>query len=216
MVFDLDGTLVDSLQDLADGVNASLAQVNKTPVSMEYVKNSIGNGARKLIERCMPDSSEEEVDQAFDFFMPYYVDNCTKATKGYEGVYELLDFLEMKEVPMAVLTNKPIEATLKILNELDYARYFKHIFGGDSFAEKKPSPVGLLEIMKLEEKAPEELLMIGDGTPDILSAQAAKIDTIAILDGIGKSSDLTDLNPTYTVENFNQIQFLPVIQEMIA
>ncbi len=204
-IFDLDGTLVNSLQDLANSVNYALTQFNCPSVSTEYVRNAIGNGAFRLIQDCLPTEKKDLASNALDSMLPNYLETCTNNTNLYEGVHELLTKLKSQNTTLAVLTNKPIEPTLKILKALGIDHFFSTILGGDSLSEKKPSPVGIQHILDISKKTNSDAIMIGDGVPDILSAQNANIQALAILSGIGKAKDLKALKPDYTINHFSEL-----------
>ena len=215
IIFDLDGTLIDSLHDLASGVNYTLRQLNHREVTIEYVKKSIGNGAQKLVERCLPSYPEvqsQELKEAMDIFLPYYNENCDIETFAYPGVIEYLEKLKDLELDLAVLTNKPEAPTHKILKALKLDSYFSAVIGGDTLAQKKPSPIGQIALMDQFSTRPENTLMIGDGEPDLASAQAAGVDSIAILDGIGDADTLKKYQPIHFINTFAELNDIEDIQ----
>src|ERR1700722_12699008 len=160
LVFDLDGTLIDSAQDLCNSVNATLENYGRPHLSDEVIAGYIGNGALTLVRRAFAaddgvEPSEELLAPAYKFFLDYYREHKLDYTYAYEGVLEALDALhkvhDQVNVPqraMAVLTNKPVRPAQAICEALGLAPYFLHIYGGNSFATKKPDPEGLLALMK--------------------------------------------------------------------
>ncbi len=211
VIFDLDGTLVDSLADLADAVNYTLQKLHQNPVDEEYVKKSIGDGARKLIERCAPSLNHKEIDQAMDIFLPYYDAHCTVKTRLYPGVKDWLEILKARGLKIALLTNKPEIPSRHIVKALGVDSYFDAIIGGDTLSEKKPSPLGIHTLISQFNIPQDQVLMVGDGTPDIESAQACGVECIAILNGIGFRESLLKLQPDHIVESFSEIPLLPEI-----
>ncbi|ACO33683.1 MULTISPECIES: HAD-IA family hydrolase [Acidobacterium] len=179
VVFDLDGTLIDSRKDLCNAVNAMLAEFHRQPLPEEIIASYIGDGAGMLVRRALGDPHDEPlVDDALQHFLAYYREHKLDHTYVYEGVMESL--AKLRALPngagsraMAVLTNKPIGPSLAICAALGLSEHFFRIYGGDSFETKKPDPVGLLALMQEAGAKPEETLMVGDSDVDLLTAQRA-------------------------------------------
>uniref|UniRef100_A0A7V4XQ43 phosphoglycolate phosphatase n=1 Tax=Acidobacterium capsulatum TaxID=33075 RepID=A0A7V4XQ43_9BACT len=179
VVFDLDGTLIDSRKDLCNAVNAMLVEFHRQPLPEEIIASYIGDGAGMLVRRALGDPHDEPlVDDALQHFLDYYREHKLDHTYVYEGVMESL--AKLRALPngagmraMAVLTNKPIGPSLAICAALGLSEHFFRIYGGDSFATKKPDPVGLLALMQEAGVKPEETLMVGDSDVDLLTAQRA-------------------------------------------
>ena len=185
LVFDLDGTLIDSRQDLCNSVNATLENFELAPLSDDLIASYIGDGAGMLIRRALAIPGEvpegrraaELFDEAFPFFLNYYREHLLDYTTVYAGVLESLEAL--KSLPggesrkMAVLTNKPVRPARVICEGLGLSPYFFSIYGGDSFATKKPDPLGLVTLMQEAGAAPEETLMVGDSEVDVFTARNA-------------------------------------------
>jgi len=179
VVFDLDGTLIDSRKDLCNAVNAMLAEFHRQPLPEEIIASYIGDGAGMLVRRALGDPRDEPlVDDALQHFLAYYREHKLDHTYVYEGVMESL--AKLRALPngagsraMAVLTNKPIGPSLAICAALGLSEHFFRIYGGDSFETKKPDPVGLLALMQEAGAKPEETLMVGDSDVDLLTAQRA-------------------------------------------
>ena len=228
IVFDLDGTLIDSETDLMLSANYTLREFGFSERSEAEVRSYIGNGAIKLLERCLPEECHEKdstfalphlksdikIDPIYQVFMDHYLSHCHENTFIHEGVMEFLTELKDKqagdssELKLAILTNKPLSPTQQILEHLQLDSYFFQVIGGDSFATKKPHPVGLNHIMEQAQVDPEQVLMIGDGLPDMLVAQAAGVDSVAILEGIGSEKQLLEAGPTYSIRRFQDISKL--------
>lgn len=178
IVFDLDGTLIDSQKDLADSINAMLTQMHRTPLPEEVIGTYIGDGAGMLVRRALGDPEDEHVvEDGLNRFLAYYREHKLDNTYVYPGVFSSIE--AMRSMPdgaarrMAVLTNKPIGPSRAICEALGLSDHFFQIYGGNSFATKKPDPEGLLALMAEAEAAPHETLMIGDSDVDVLTARRA-------------------------------------------
>jgi phosphoglycolate phosphatase len=200
LVFDLDGTLIDSAQDLCNSVNATLEKFGRQHLSDEIIANYIGNGALMLVRRAFAaddgiEPSEELLAEAYKYFLDYYREHKLDYTYAYEGVLEALDALhkvhDQLDVParkMAVLTNKPVRPAQAICEALGLAPFFLNIYGGNSFATKKPDPQGLLALMKEADATPEQTVMIGDSQVDVLTARNAGAWCIGCTFGLAPGS----------------------------
>jgi phosphoglycolate phosphatase len=206
LVFDLDGTLIDSAQDLCNSVNATLENFNRPHLSDELIAKYIGNGALMLVRRAFAaddgiEPGEEILAQAYNYFLDYYRQHKLDYTYAYEGVLEALDALhkvhDQLDAPsrenlpprsMAVLTNKPVRPAQAICEALGLAPYFLNIYGGNSFATKKPDPEGLLTLMKEAGARPEETVMIGDSQVDVQTARNAGAWSIGCTFGLAPGS----------------------------
>lgn len=178
IVFDLDGTLIDSRQDLTNSINAMLAEFGRQPLPEEIIATYIGDGAGMLVRRALGDPDDEPlVEDALQHFLAHYREHKLDHTRVYPGVFESLD--AMRTTPggaprkMAVLTNKPVRPSIDICSGLGLSRYMFRIYGGNSFATKKPDPEGLNALIREAEVSPQETLMIGDSSVDILTARRA-------------------------------------------
>lgn len=186
LVFDLDGTLIDSNRDLAASVNAALRQMGRPALSCEQVAGFVGNGVPALVERALAatgGASAREAEAAEALMLGHYERHPLDATRLYPGVAELLPALAARYA-LAVLTNKPQGLAREILAGLGVAEHFTAIYGGDSFAAKKPDPMGLRAILGPETLGvaakPATALMIGDSTVDIQTGHAAGAWTCAV------------------------------------
>lgn len=181
LVFDLDGTLIDSSHDLAGAVNVARGGMGLGPLSHAQVMTFIGNGARELVRRGISfesgAASDAEIERALGYFREHYSQHLLDQTQTYPGVREALDiFASRTHGPprtLAVLTNKPLRFTRPILDGLGLAPYFRYIYGEDSFPAKKPDPVGLLSILRDTRAAPREAMLIGDSEIDVRTARNA-------------------------------------------
>jgi phosphoglycolate phosphatase len=178
IAFDLDGTLINSQKDLANSINAMLVQLNRQPLPEEIIATYIGDGAGMLVRRALGDPDDEPlIEDALQRFLAYYREHKLDHTYVYPGVMESLEAL--RTMPdgsprkLAVLTNKPIGPSQAICDALGLSPYFFRIYGGNSFATKKPDPQGLNTLIREADVRPEETLMIGDSDVDILTARRA-------------------------------------------
>lgn len=175
LVFDLDGTLVDSQRDLTQAVNATRAWMGLAPLPQENVSRYVGNGAPVLVQRALPDASEEDWSRGLQYFLEYYREHMLDSTTLYPGVREALDQLHGAGVPLAVLTNKPIRFTLQMLEGLQLDLHFFRVYGGNSFPEKKPNPMGLDALIAEACAARERTVMVGDSAVDVETARNAGV-----------------------------------------
>ena len=212
LVFDLDGPLIDSAQDLCNSVNATLSQFGRERLPDPVVAGYIGDGAIMLMRRALfgPDATdvdEELLSRAYAWFLDYYREHKLDNTYAYEGVLEALTALrqlhEHSEEParlMAVLTNKPVRPAQAICEALGLAPYFLHIYGGNSFATKKPNPEGLRALMDEAGALPQETLVIGDSQVDVETARNAGAWCVGCTFGLAPES-LKDYPPDVLVDS---------------
>ena len=182
IVFDLDGTLIDSRRDLTNSINAMLMEFGRQPLPEEIIANYIGDGAGMLVRRALgdPESTPEGealVENALQHFLAHYREHKLDHTYVYPGVFESLDAMRTTRdgAPrkMAVLTNKPVGPSVAICDALGLSPYMFRIYGGNSFSSKKPDPEGLNTLIREAGVSPGEALMIGDSSVDILTARRA-------------------------------------------
>ena len=183
-LFDLDGTLINSKLDLVRSVNAMLRQMGRAELPVELVATFIGHGAPQLIASALgPGATDEQRHTGLSLFMSHYQEHKLDATRPYSGVVEALDSLS--GFPMSVLTNKPTTMSIEILQGLGLAKYFRSIYGGDSFEKKKPDPAGALAILQELGVPPAQAAMIGDSEVDVQTARNAGILAVAVNYGFG-------------------------------
>lgn len=186
LIFDLDGTLIDSKRDLIHSVNAMLTEMGREAQAAETISGYIGHGAPTLIARALGSgATEEETKHALQFFLAYYEEHKMDNTCAYPGVAEALEELQGKSVPMAVLTNKPARISVRILKALGLAEYFRAVYGGNSFETKKPDPLGANRILSEFGAAPQHAMVIGDSEVDIQTARNAGTMAAAVNYGFG-------------------------------
>jgi phosphoglycolate phosphatase len=184
LIFDLDGTLIDSKQDLILSVNAMLRETGRAPLSEDTISGYIGQGAPVLVRRALGDAaSEEEAKRALEFFLRYYEEHRMEHTRAYPGVAEGLAALD--GYPLAVLTNKPVRISRRILDDLGLASFFRAIYGGNSFETKKPDPLGTLAILGEFGVEPRDALLVGDSEIDVQTARNAGTWAASVTYGFG-------------------------------
>ena len=186
LIFDLDGTLIDSKRDLIHSVNAMLREMGRQELEADTISGYIGHGAPQLVARALGGTATaEELKQALQFFLSYYEEHKMDNTCAYPGVTDALAQLQSKDVPMAVLTNKPARISVRILHELGLANYFRAIYGGNSFETKKPDPLGANTILSELGAASRSAMVIGDSEVDVQTARNAGTLAAAVNYGFG-------------------------------
>ena len=184
LIFDLDGTLIDSKQDLIHSVNAMLVEMGRERLHEDTISGYIGHGAPKLVARALGDgASAAEREQALKFFLAHYEQHKLDSTRLYPGVAEALE--ELREFPMAVLTNKPVRVSRRILEGLGLGKYFRAVYGGNSFETKKPDPLGARKILEELGRTAGETMMVGDSEVDVQTARNAGTLAAAVNYGFG-------------------------------
>jgi phosphoglycolate phosphatase len=184
LIFDLDGTLIDSKQDLIHSVNAMLRELGRGELPPETISGYIGHGAPQLVARALGNGcTEEQRQQALQFFLSYYEEHKMDTTCAYPGVPETLE--KLASMPMAVLTNKPVRISVRILEAMGLSKYFQAIYGGNSFQTKKPDPLGATTILRELSAEPREALLVGDSEVDVQTARNAGTLAAAVNYGFG-------------------------------
>ena len=184
-LFDLDGTLIDSKLDLVNSVNFMLREMRREVLPLATVAGYIGHGAPRLVADALgPAAFDSDRKRGLEIFLAHYEDHSLDATRAYPGVVEGLESL--RELPMAVLTNKPVKMSVEILEALGLHKYFRAVYGGDSFEKKKPDPAGALTILKDLGSSPQESAMVGDSGVDVQTARNAGMFAIAVNYGFGQ------------------------------
>ena len=175
IIFDLDGTLVDTLPDIHAASSEMLKSINLEPLPPKQVRSFIGNGIDKLIERCLNAYGVSRSKEAIRVFMEYYQANPTTLSKCYENVEFVLFQLKSRGLKLGICTNKPSNLTNKVLEKLSLKKYFETIICGDTLHFKKPDARPLLEAVKGLESDPESSIFIGDSEVDMKTALSANI-----------------------------------------
>lgn len=210
LIFDFDGTLIDSVPDLADATNAMLTTLGKDTYPLDTIRNWVGNGSRMLVERALVGKIEvledkltvEETEHAEQVFFDAYKNLSDSKTVAYPNVDSGLRQLKEAGYTLALVTNKPIRFVPKILESFGWTSLFDMVLGGDSLTTKKPDPAPLLHVCDKLGVMQDKAVMIGDSRNDILAGQNAKIDTLGLSYGYNYGQDIRDLNPTAAFDDF--------------
>lgn len=185
IIFDLDGTLIDSKADLVQSVNATRQMLGLAALESETVSSYVGNGVAALMQRALGKAGvDDEVNRAVDLFLSYYHDHMLDHTVTYPGVREALGQLD--GVRMAVLTNKPVRFSREIIKGLGIDGHFMAVYGGNSFSQKKPDPVGVFTLMQEAQAERGQTLIVGDSETDIQTGRNAGVRTCGVTYGLGR------------------------------
>lgn len=206
LIFDLDGTLIDSAADIHVALNQVLRKHGRETVELKTLITHIGDGLTKLVNDFFPEfelNSPENMEKVDEFLNLYNDEHLTTLTVLYPGVYE---FLSNYRGPKALITNKDIKPTLQIFQHFDLLKLqWIEIIGGDSLTERKPSPLPLQTVMKKIGYPPSNTWMIGDGRPDMKSAIAAGCKKAAVHYGYSSPAELEHFKPDFVLNNFTDI-----------
>jgi phosphoglycolate phosphatase len=204
LIFDLDGTLIDSKRDLTDSVNATRAWHGLAPLPDDIVSSYVGNGAPLLIRRAFPHATQDELPKLLRYFLDYYREHMLDATDLYPGVREALDRLHEADVPLAVLTNKPVRFSVRLIEGLGLETHFFRVYGGNSFEEKKPHPVGIHLLIAESGAAPGHTVMVGDSAVDVRTARNAAVQACGVSWGFQPETFL-DAPPDFVIDDMREL-----------
>ncbi|MBO4408031.1 MAG: HAD-IA family hydrolase [Clostridiales bacterium] len=205
VLFDLDGTLLYTLPDIAKGINLALAANDIPEVSEEQVKSFIGNGARKLVERAIAVSGEGDTDKVLSDFRRLYFDCCTDSTLPYDGIKELLDQLRQNSIKLGVVSNKPDNAAQKVISYY-FPGCFDHVRGSGSFETRKPDPFMVYECLSALDVNSSEAVYIGDSDVDIKTAENSGLDSISVSWGFKGREFLEKNNASLIVDKVDELR----------
>ncbi|MEE9258430.1 MAG: HAD-IA family hydrolase [Nitrospinaceae bacterium] len=205
-VYDFDGTLVDTLADIASSVNLALRELGLRPLDRETVKTCVGKGVVMLMTRAVEGTRFSDIPKAVEIFRKCYSEHLVDETDFYPNCRETLE--HFSEKTHAIFSNKPADFIERILTELDCRKPFQFILGGDSLENKKPDPQGLHLLMEKFGVSPREVLMVGDSSLDIESGKAAGVHTCAVTYGMGDPEALRASQPDYSIDEFSELKLL--------
>lgn len=212
VMFDLDGTLVDSVPSLALAVNQMLVALEREPFAVAEIKRWIGNGSPMLVKRALSGShevdaslSESLITDAHQLFLDAYADCAVAGTELYPGVLECLEVLATRDLMLAVVTNKPARFIPEILEGFGMAQYFQILVGGDTCERQKPAADQLELAMQQAQVTPKQALMIGDSSNDILAAKAAGVANVAVSYGYNHGQPVTACQPDRVVDSLTEL-----------
>jgi phosphoglycolate phosphatase len=204
LIFDLDGTLIDSKRDLVNSVNAMRAWMDQGPLADDHVYSYVGNGAPALVRRALPDASETELAGALRYFLDYYREHMLDATTLYPGVREALDQLHSAGIPLAVLTNKPVRFSVQLVAGLGLEQHFFRVYGGNSFEAKKPHPAGI-DLLVAESGADRSrTVMVGDSAVDVLTARNAGVRACGVSWGF-QPETFVEAPPDFVIDDMREL-----------
>ena len=207
LIFDLDGTLVDSAEDIARSINELRARLDHSRLRLEDVYAYIGDGVGKLLERSFPNASKEILDRAKEMYLPIYRRRLLDNTRPYPGVTQALDALRECGCTLTVLTNKPLRESLMILEGLGLRHYFRAVHGGDSFERRKPDPMGVRRLLDDSRLSPAEALFVGDSHVDLETARNAAVRCCLVSYGI-RAFEAAALDPDFRVDDLRELRRL--------
>jgi phosphoglycolate phosphatase len=212
IIFDLDGTLIDSGPDLALSINYMLKKLDKEPFEQDLIHQWVGNGASTLVKRALSGSKDidsfvedDKFKNALEIFLDYYAKNLCVETVMYANVEKTLGELKSLGFKMAIVTNKPYDFVGPILKELGIDMYFEYYVGGDSLKLKKPNSAPLLHVCKNLSLHVEQSLMVGDSKNDILAAKAANMECVGVSYGYNYGENIAKYEPDFVVDNIYEI-----------
>ena len=206
VTIDLDGTLLDTIPDLAAAANMMLEELGRDPLDIEVIRTFVGKGIPRLVERTLAghidgEASAEEMSRALPVYEKHYVSVNGRHTTIYPGVKEALDELRARGMPLACVTNKSERFTLPLLENVGFSQYFRTVVSGDTLARKKPHPDPLLHACKTLEIAPRDMLMIGDSINDTQAARAAGCPVFCVTYGYNEGHDVHELDTDAVVDS---------------
>lgn len=206
MIFDLDGTLVDSGTDLAASVNHTLTALGRSPLSKEEILSHVGDGVRNLMERSLGENGTSLKERALPLFLDYYGEHLLDTTRPFPGVTEVLEhFAAVKKV---VLTNKMERFSVRIVETLGLARYFEGVYGIDSLPYVKPDPRLIAYHLETYGARRDRTVVVGDGVNDVRLARGGGVMSCALLNGIEDRRRLLELGPDFTCEDIRELTAL--------
>ena len=206
IIFDLDGTLVDSLHDISDAMNTVLESLNYPTHTYDTYQYFIGSGLRNLVSKALPSSNnkEEQIEICFEMMIQEYRKICTSKTKPYEGILELLDNLTSQNIKLAVFSNKADELTKKIASEI-FPNHFDPAVGLSTEELKKPNPFEAIEISKKWNLKPEEILFVGDSDIDMKTAVNANMFPVGVSWGYRTEEELKSSGAKLVINNASEL-----------
>ena len=197
LIFDLDGTLIDTRKDIANSANAMLEHYGLKPKTVSELTSYVGDGIAAFVERCIGDT-DLDFEEAVTLFKGFYTDKLLENTRPYDGVMVLLDRLHMHR--RVILTNKAFVPSKTIVNGLGLAPYFELLVGGDTLPRKKPFPDGVEYILETTGVDRDRTLLIGDGRNDIITAGKAGVQSVYVSWGFSDNGSVSDLNPDFRID----------------
>jgi len=211
VMIDVDGTLVDSVPDLAYCVDQMMISLGRPARGEERVRHWVGNGVPRLVERALTGEldgfpSQQAFDKAYPIFLDLYAQNSSVRSTLYEGVIEGLDYLKSNGYLLGCVTNKAEQFTLPLLKSLGIIDYFGIVISGDTLEKKKPDPLPLIHGANFFNINPNECLMLGDSVSDVKAARAASFQIICMSYGYNHGNNIADENPDLVIDSMKQLR----------
>jgi phosphoglycolate phosphatase len=210
VLFDLDGTLVDTVPDLAACVDATMADLGMPPRGESKVRCWVGDGIERLVKRALTDSQDGEpeagiFDLALERFMGIYARHVSERSRPYPGAEPLLAFFEARKTPRVCVTNKAARYTEALLSDLGWLGRFDLVLSGDSLARKKPDPLPLLHAARHFGVSPGQCLMVGDSKNDVAAARAAGVPVVCVSYGYNHGEDIATAKPDLVIDSLDEL-----------
>ena len=206
IVYDFDGTLVDTLDDISLSVNLALDELGQRPLDQEVIKTCVGSGVFMLMTRALEGTGWTDIEKAVAVFRKHYADHLMDHSDFYSNCRETLEYFSDRH--QAICSNKPEDFVRKILEHLNCLHPFKFIIGGDSFKTRKPDPEGLDHLLAKHGLSPDQALMVGDSALDIETGKNAHVKTCAVTYGMGNMEVIRALKPDWTIDDISELKQL--------
>jgi len=210
LIFDLDGTLIDSLPDIMDATNAVRSRFSLEPLDSEAVRKLVGQGARSLVERALPGFPDAAVEEGLSLYLKYNDDHIIDKTTLYPGVKETLEALAGRGMQQTIVSNKHVALCHHVLQQFGIDHYFSAILGADSLPYRKPSPEPVLALLRQFEMTAKDSAIVGDSINDIAAGNGAGVITIGCSYGYGDRSELDGAE--FVVSEFSGLLAIPVLK----
>ena len=204
-IFDLDGTLIDSLDDIADALNHGLRELRRSAATRDEVRDWIGDGLPMLCRRAARIDDDELVHRLVALTTHRYRRHCVDATRPYRNILTQLELLRNRGLPLAVLSNKPHDLAMHILEGLNLRALFDHARGCTHDADRKPSPRVALEIVGAMARVPDELMLVGDSEVDVATARNAGMVSVAVTWGFRSKRELEAVRPDHIIDSPDEL-----------
>lgn len=214
LIYDLDGTLIDSRRDIADALNWTLKELSLEELPLERVSSFVGNGVKNLMQRALEESARTDtlpsLDRSIKLFRKRYGEHLLDQTQLYPSARKVLEFF--KDRKQAVFTNKPEDFSLKILKGLGIEAYFFRVVGGDRAFPKKPAPDAVHEILREAHVLPEEALLVGDSATDVETGRNSGVKTVAVTYGFGSRAEIDWAKPDFVLNDLEELTRCPLLK----
>ncbi len=203
IIYDLDGTLVDTLEDITEAANHMLTQLKGTPLAADAVRRLVGKGLQQLVADCLKTEDPQRVAEGLKMYRAYYGQHLLDHSRLYPGAREVLE--HFKERHQVVITNKPNPYSRELLTALGVAGYFREIIAGNSAYPRKPDPAAVVAVMAATHAAAPDALLVGDSPIDVETGRNAGVFTVAVTHGLADEEELARAGPDAVVRDFDEL-----------